>query len=242
MGKTIIEWCDTVWNPVTGCSPISEGCKFCYAKRMSNRLKGRFGYPEDDPFKVTFHPDRLDQPLKWNKSRRIFVCSMGDLFHENVEYHQINEIFGMMYKCDHTFLLLTKRPKRMYDFLDNHIYMGAYWFALDPKYHANIWLGITAENQQCFDERWLILAQIPAAKRFVSIEPMLEDVNIDIFAPWPDWVIVGGLSLPGGKIQAPKREWVDSIVEQCSDAGVPIFLKPNAQYPIERREFPDAGH
>ena len=85
MGKTSIEWCDKSWNPITGCSPVSEGCLHCYAKRMANRLKGRYGYSKDDPFRVTFHPDRLDEPLHWKRPSRIFVVSMGDLFHEQVK-------------------------------------------------------------------------------------------------------------------------------------------------------------
>ncbi len=113
---TKIEWCDEAWNPITGCSPVSEGCKFCYARRMSNRLKGRFGYPKDEPFRVTFHPDRLEKPFKWHKPRRIFVCSMGDLFHDDVKFITYRDIVFQLYRnsyqlTDHWHLV---RPEHRY--------------------------------------------------------------------------------------------------------------------------------
>ena len=245
---TKIEWCDDVWNPVTGCSPISAGCAHCYAKRMAQRLKGRFGYPEDEPFKVTFHPDRLDQPSKWKKPSKIFVCSMGDLFHEDVPKEWIDTIFwriGFDY-IYHTFLILTKRPHRMKEYFDRLLNRyGSGW--------PNLWLGISAENQQTLDDRASILLQIPAAKRFVSLEPMLGPVDLcvpygqgvgDLLIENLSWIIVGGLSLPGGKVVPPVPEWIDDIVEQCDKAGVPLFIKDNARHYTryalqpERREFP----
>ena len=124
--NTKIEWAEASWSPITGCTPISEGCQNCYAKRMATRLKGRFGYPKDDPFRVTFHPDRLYEPLKWKKPRTIFVCSMGDLFHESVTEWQWIEIFDVMRRCitngggvGHKFLILTKRPWTMKMVLEN---------------------------------------------------------------------------------------------------------------------------
>lgn len=128
---TKIEWCEETWNPITGCSPISEGCQNCYAKRMANRLRGRFGYPEDEPFRVTLHPDKLEQPLRWKKPRKIFVCSMSDLFHEDVNDEWLDRIFTTIRQCltykwygetwhpviKHTFLVLTKRPERMKMFI-----------------------------------------------------------------------------------------------------------------------------
>ena len=250
MAETKIEWADRVWNPVTGCTPISEGCTYCYAKRMATRLKGRFGYPEDEPFRVTFHPDRLDQPLKWKKPRRIFVPSMGDLFHKDVRYGAIRDVFDIIEHCSwHTFLVLTKRPLRMGHSIKT-------WFAdIIPD---NLWLGISAENQQTLDERASILLQIPAAKRFVSLEPMLGPVDLTpyiskltvgyrnkdntktIYDNYPvlDWVIIGGLSLPGGKVQTPDPQWIDDIVEQCDNSEIPIFIKENAGYYRHREEFP----
>ncbi len=188
MAKTRIEWAEVVWNPVSGCTPISEGCQNCYAKRMANRLRGRCGYPADDPFRVTLHPEKLEEPLKWKKPRRVFVCSMGDLFHEQVPDEYIAKVWEIMNNAtQHTFLVLTKRPQRMKDFLAR---LGWYIHDRDGypmeavldeggKYTLkNVWLGVTAENQQRADERIPILLQIPAAVRFVSIEPMLGPVVI----------------------------------------------------------------
>lgn len=233
---TKIEWCDESWNPITGCSPISAGCNNCYARRMANRLKGRFGYPANDPFKITFHPDRLDQPLKWKKPRQIFVCSMGDLFHEEIEDHQINSIFLRMVNIDwHTYMILTKRPERMKDFIS----IGTGWRGM----MENIWFGVTAENQQTADDRIPILLQTPAAVRFVSVEPMLERVNpfsgkyLDINNPqWIDWVICGPETGPGARECKP--EWIESLYEQCKAAGVPFFDKRKNYL---AREFPEGA-
>ena len=122
---TKIQWTDESWNPISGCDPNdgnrSEGCKNCYARRMVQRLRGRYGYPKDDPFRVTFHPDRLEQPLKWKKPRRIFVCSMGDLFHKYVGIDFIKDIFQIIAGTKHIYLILTKRPERMESFCDYYI-------------------------------------------------------------------------------------------------------------------------
>ena len=240
---TKIEWCQETWNPVTGCSHAgSPGCDHCYAKRMAQRLKGRYGYPKDDPFKVTSHPDRLDQPLKWEKPRRIFVVSMGDLFHEDVKYEWTDSIWSRMAKCpQHTFLVLTKRPERMSEFVSE---VGVFNYDVLP----NLWLGVTAENQATADERIPILLQIPAAVRFVSVEPMLSEIWIqnylNLYEPttgkpgvkivgadmfgyqqkrFIDWVIVGGESGPCARPMHP--DWARSIRDQCKAAGVPFFFK-----------------
>ena len=167
-----IEWCEETWNPITGCTKVSEGCKNCYAERMAKRLAGRFGYPKDDPFRVTFHPDKLDQPRRWKKPRRIFVCSMGDLFHEDVEEKWIDAVFGEMgIDPQHTFMVLTKRAARMADYINR---AGR---VLNPWPWSNVHLGVTVENQARADERIPILLQIPAAYRFVSYEPALGPVD-----------------------------------------------------------------
>lgn len=252
---TKIEWATETWNPVTGCTPISEGCANCYAKRMSKRLVGRCGYPEDEPFRVTLHPDKLDQPMKWKKPRMIFVCSMGDLFHEDVPNSFLDQIFAVMAKAEqHIFLILTKRPKRakeyilkaMYD--ENCNYQG--WYEAindlgipDVTPMENVWLGVTAENQARADERIPVLLQIPAAKRFVSVEPMLGPVDLSLsdgvdlsmsigtgLKPGKsylinslDWVICGGETGPGARPMHP--DWVRSLRDQCQAAGVPFFFK-----------------
>lgn len=176
MGQTRIEWATHVWNPVSGCYPVSEGCQNCYARRMANRLRGRFGYPEDEPFRVTLHPERLGEPLRWQEPRRVFVCSMGDLFHEDVPDEFIKQVFDAMatdilQPCKHTYMVLTKRPERMLKFFERYTPQGTLpW--------PNVWLGVTAENQARADERIPILLQIPASVRFVSCEPLLGPVDL----------------------------------------------------------------
>jgi len=253
---TKIDWADESWNPITGCNPVSEGCAHCYAKRMAYRLKGRYGYPADDPFKVTWHPDRLDQPLKWKKPKRIFVCSMGDLFHEDVNFKWIVDIIESTIwptRNKHTYLFLTKRPRIMKQFFDNFLA----WERLHKQYP--IWLGVTVEND---NNLWRIeeLLKIPAAKHFVSIEPMLEEIIIPreyltgeyepasiydsfwrIDGPSLDWVIVGGETGPGARPMNP--DWARSIRDQCKEAGVPFFFKKmgsNQPTPDDLmvREFP----
>jgi len=237
---TKIEWCEESWNPVTGCSPVSEGCEHCYARPMAQRLKGRYGYPNDDPFKVTFHPDRLEQPLKWRKPRHIFVVSMGDLFHLEADKKDIARIFWMMGVCDwHTYLILTKRPQEMKAFIKWYKEDYLEQFEIEWPY-SHVWLGVTGENQQRLDERVGILLQIPATKHFVSIEPMLGPVNLHLGdtqtdVVWRrthggsyqreflDWIIVGGESGPGARPMHP--DWVRSIRDQCQEANVPFFFK-----------------
>jgi protein gp37 len=246
---TKIEWTEETWNPVTGCTPISEGCQNCYAKRMAKRLAGRCGYPKDEPFKVTLHLDKLKQPLKWKKPRRIFVCSMGDLFHNDVPINWLQEVFDVMWvNKHHTFLILTKRPDKVLKYIEIAKKLN-YWAVL-----PNVWLGVTAENQQRADERIPILLQIPAAKRFVSVEPMLGPLDLTNirFDKWTvmnllegcgitnrpgymgqslpnvhcnkiDWVICGSESGPNHR--KTKIEWIRDLREQCISANVPFFLK-----------------
>jgi len=227
---TKIEWAKDVWNIVTGCNKISEGCQNCYGLRMAQRLKGRYGYPADDPFKVTIHKDKYDAPFKWKSPRRIFVCSMGDLFHDDVPFKEILTIFDIMYQCpQHTFMVLTKRPARMLEFCSKYGLMpdcnwvtgaGEIW----PK---NVWCGISVENQKRADERIPILLQIPAPIKFLSVEPLLGPVNIKDYS-MIDWVIVGGESGPNARIMHP--EWVTKIRDDCVNNGVPFFFKSWGQW------------
>ncbi len=172
-------WWDHTWSPITGCTKISEGCEHCWAERMAHRLAGRYGYPEaPNQFRPTFHRDKLEQPLKWKKPRRIFVCSMGDIFHDDVNVDWIDSIIGIIEACkQHTFMVLTKRPEnfeeKVLSFYHNNnrkLFSGGF-----PK---NVWIGVTAENQKQADERIPILLTIPAAVRFVSVEPMLGPANL----------------------------------------------------------------
>lgn len=223
---TKIEWAQETWNPITGCSPISEGCEHCYAARMAKRLRGRCGYDRALPFKVTFHEDQLAKPYFWKKPRMIFVCSMGDLFHKDVHSDWIDDVFTVMKLASHhIFLILTKRPERMKEYLSNA-----------PWNLPNVWLGVTAENQQRADERIPVLLDTPARVRFVSVEPMLEPVDLNkkecICSTWRkghtigtylDWVICGGETGPGSRPMHP--DWVRTLQYDCQEAKVPFFFK-----------------
>ncbi|WP_422444318.1 DUF5131 family protein [Thermoanaerobacterium sp. DL9XJH110] len=177
MGQTKIEWATHVWNPISGCTPVSEGCENCYARRMAYRLRGRCGYPEDDPFRVTLHPEKLEEPLKWKKPKRVFVCSMGDLFHPAVPFTFLDKVFDTMLDANwHTYMILTKRPERMREYIESCCEAMDYVGGKFP--FTNIWLGVTVENQQAANERIPILFQIPTAVRFVSCEPLLGPMDL----------------------------------------------------------------
>lgn len=177
MGKTKIEWCDRTWNPITGCSLVSAGCLHCYAERISKRLAGRFGYSKDDPFGVTYHPDRVYEPWKWKKPSLIFVCSMGDLFHPDVPFLLINSIFEVMDPSikpstmgRHRFIILTKRDERMARYAEYREKCGLSW-------PPNVWPGVTVEKE-VYIKRIENLLKVKAKVRVVSIEPMLGPVDI----------------------------------------------------------------
>lgn len=223
--STKIEWCDEVWNPVTGCTPILPECKNCYAKRMAYRLRGRFGYPQDDPFRLTFHPDRIAQPSKWKKPRRIFVCSMGDLFHEKNNVVEQAIIWGTMRRNpQHTFLVLTKRPKWMAKFLILWNSTDS-WDSKDPVLH-NAWLGtsITCEAVKIKRLKWLLKCQ--AFIRFVSVEPMLGPVDLSPVLHDIDWVICGAETGPGRRPM--DLDWARRLRDQCIAADVPFFFKKDS--------------
>ena len=225
------KWWDVSWNPMTGCSPVSEACEHCYAEGMARRFWKPVAGKPSYPFEPTFHPERLDQPLHWRRPRRVFVCSMSDLFHEAFTDEQIGGVFDMFdTTMRHTFMVLTKRPERARELLTR-------WHT-DPAGRkptpVNLWLGVTAENQQRADERIPILLDTPAAVRFVSIEPMLSAADLRPWlAPtvsWPktnrpklDWVILGGETGPGARPMQP--EWALDVYRQCREAGVPLFFK-----------------
>lgn len=210
MAITKIEWTEASWNPVTGCTKISAGCKNCYAERMAKRLKA-MGQPNyRNGFKVTCHPHVLDLPVQWKKPRTIFVNSMSDLFHEDVPPVFVEKIFAIMNRARrHTFQVLTKRPERMTELMTHF------------DWSSNIWMGVTVESGDYMD-RIDLLRTVPAAVRFLSIEPMLgpmPDLNLEKI----DWVIVGGESGPGARLM--KKEWVLQIRDLCISSGVPFFFK-----------------
>ena len=205
-----IEWTEATWNPVTGCTKISQGCKNCYAERLAHRLH-RMGLQRySNGFEVTLHPDVLDLPNTWKKSKLVFVNSMSDLFHPDVPFDYISRVFEVMVGCpQHTFQVLTKRSARLME--------------LAPRlsWPTNVWMGVSVEDSRVRD-RIDDLRNVPAHIRFLSIEPLigpLEHVNLsDIH-----WVIVGGESGPRARAMQP--EWVESLYRQCRTAAVPFFFK-----------------
>lgn len=259
--STKIEWAEETWSPITGCTKISPGCQNCYAERMAQRLKGRFGYPEDEPFRPgTWHDDRLDQPFSWRKPRLVFVCSMGDLFHDDVTVKMMELVMWTMLQANqHTYLLLTKRPELMRQFMVERSWEvrfkgahGLYTLTGWPPRH--IWLGVTAENQEQLNRRGRILMQIEAAKHFVSYEPALGPLDISPDgAPYfyyndlthgepvwcgPDWFICGGES--GGGARPMHPDWARQVRDQCKAAGVPFFMKQmSGRTKAERKAIPE---
>jgi protein gp37 len=205
-----IEWTECTWNPVTGCSKISPGCKHCYAERMALRLQAMGQVNYRNGFNVTTHQHMLDLPLKWRSPRKIFVNSMGDMFHRLVSDDFVAQCFSVMTKAaQHQFQLLTKRSSRLQQ------------MACDLPWPQNVWTGVTVEMAD-YVERIDHLRQTPAAVKFLSLEPLLGPIP-DINLEGIDWVIVGGESGPGARPMAPK--WVIDIRDQCLDAGVPFFFK-----------------
>lgn len=229
--STKIEWTDLTWNPITGCTPVSESCLNYYAKRMAARLAGRCGYPADDPFRVTFHPDKLDIPRKWKKPRRIFVCSMGDLFHSAISAVHICDILDICAQNgNHTFLLLTKRPERMRRLSNARL-----------RYPQNVWCGATAENQARLDERVPHLLETPAKVLFLSLEPLLGPVNLSQWLDRLSWIIIGAETGPGKRPM--NLDWARSVRDQCAEAGIPFFFKKDSNGRstldgVEHHEFP----
>lgn len=209
MGKTTgIEWTDATWNPMTGCTKVSAGCKNCYAERVSLR----FG----DNFKYKFHPDRLAQVGKWGKPRRIFVCSMSDLFQEEATDEQIRQVFEAMGAGPHhTYQVLTKRIER-----------AVVWANYRPgnlPWPTNVWLGTTVENMQAARDRIPVLLESKAPIKFLSVEPLLEQVSLAHWLKGIDWVIAGGESGPNNR--PIKVEWARLVRDECRAAGVPFFFK-----------------
>ena len=272
MADTNISWTNAVWNPVTGCTKVSPGCKNCYAEAMTERFYGKNSFEN-----IVLHPDRLDTPLHWKKPRMIFVNSMSDLFHENIPFEFIDRVFAVMALCpQHTFQILTKRPERMREYMSagTFTFEAAMYSLTSPRVMddfvwplPNVWLGVSVENQKYADERIPLLLQTPAAIRFVSAEPLLGEIRLVAKTTFPpsggiedwlrfianpyakeiwveemvskiqwssfdvhfrtvDWVIVGGES--GANRRECNPEWIQSIADQCRDAGVACFVKQDS--------------
>lgn len=288
---TDIEWCDATWNPIVGCSRVSAGCTQCYAERFVHRglapqhrgltvvRGGRPGWTGE----VRLVADRLAEPLSWKRPRRIFVNSLSDLFHEALSIPDIARVFAVMaHASQHTFQVLTKRPRRMWQILSSELF----WVDVDSassdvcvdndlpeterdrvanlcgaRVLPNLWLGVTAEDQTAANERAWTLCQTPAAVRFISYEPALGPVDftdLDFMPPMRDpspldpvlrfnaltglvsgpceihekvdWVIVGGESGPGAR--PFDLAWARAVVEQCREAGMPVFVKQLGAEPV----------
>lgn len=179
---TKIEWTEATWNPVSGCDKISDGCKNCYAEKMAKRLQAMGAKGYENGFAVTLHPERLNEPTKRKKPTMYFVCSRGDLFHDDVPFEFIDDIFAtMIHNSHHTFQILTKRPERMKQYFARPKELIEEYFPSGVILPApNIWLGVTAENQEQADKRIPILLDTPAHKRFVSIEPMIGKIDLEM--------------------------------------------------------------
>jgi protein gp37 len=212
-----IEWTEATWNPVTGCTQVSPGCAHCYAKTFAERFRGVSGHPYEFGFDLQLRPERLQQPLEWRKPRLIFVNSMSDLFHEEVPDEYIRAVFDVMQRAHwHTFQVLTKRSARL--------------AALAPelRWPDNVWVGVSVENQRWTD-RIDDLRKVPAAVRFLSCEPLLGPLQLNLNGI--HWVIVGGES--GHRARRMKPEWAPSIRDQCIAANVPFFFKQWGAYDEE---------
>lgn len=259
---TKIEWTERVWNPVRGCSVHSRGCTNCYAMKQAHRFAGSGGKYEGltrmsngGPVwtgEVRTVPEMLDAPLHWKKPQRVFVNSMSDLFHEDVGFDFVTKVFAVMARAaEHTFIVLTKRPERMREYLGdtdrklNVLLAGAEMppcAMLDVTWPlTNVWLGVSVEDQATADDRIPLLLETPAAIRWISYEPALGPIDFGgkwskqvgrkaIGGPVPpnfysflNWIVVGGESGPGAR--PFDVQWARSTVRQCKDAGVPVFVK-----------------
>lgn len=212
--NSAIEWTDTTWNPVTGCTKVSAGCDNCYAERFSERFRGVKGHPFRSGFDLTLRPERLLQPLEWKRPRMVFVNSMSDLFHKDIPSAFISAVFETMERANwHTYQVLTKRSSLMQRFLKARY--------KDRPAPANIWLGVSVENAPS-KSRIVHLQKANANIRFLSIEPLIAPVGtLDLDGI--DWVIVGGES--GWGARPMEQEWALDVRDQCIAAGVAFFFK-----------------
>lgn len=246
MGESAIEWTDATWNPVRGCVKVSPGCRSCYAETFAERFRGTPGHPYEQGFDPRLVPEKLGEPLTWRKPRRVFVNSMSDLFGEFVPRAYVAAVFGVMAGCGrHTFQVLTKRADRMrawFEWLNaqtagpyspdrsfivrtmacNHCVEGVDQGAGDPWPLPNVWLGVSVEDRKHGLPRLAHLRETPAALRFLSIEPLLEELGtLDLRGI--GWVIVGAES--GQRARPMDEGWVRSIRDQCAAQRVPFFYK-----------------
>lgn len=208
--KSSIEWTEVTWNPVTGCTKVSAGCKYCYAERLAKRLQVMGVAQYKDGFKLALAPHVLQTPKSWRKPRVVFVNSMSDLFHEQVPINYIQQVFQVMNDTpQHTYQILTKRPGRLKV------------VAEQLTWTDNIWMGTSVENEKV-SHRILDLIDCPAKVKFLSVEPLIGAVE-NLYLYGIDWVIVGGES--GPKARPLKKEWVDAVHQECIRTNTPFFFK-----------------
>src|SRR6266540_1976811 len=210
-----IEWTDATWNPVRGCTKISPGCARCYASTFAERFRGVKGHPYEQGFDLRLVPEKLADPLLWTTSKTIFVNSMSDLFQEDVPDAYIEQVARVMQFADwHTYQVLTKRPERMRALLGSRLAFAASL--------SHVWWGTSVENRKHGLPRIDVLREAPARLRFLSVEPLLEDLG-EINLKGIHWVIVGGES--GAGARPLKESWVTGIRDQCEQSGIPFFFK-----------------
>jgi protein gp37 len=208
--RSAIEWTEATWNPVRGCKKVSSGCKHCYAETFAERFRGVPGHPFEQGFDIRLVPEALDLPRRWRRGRLVFVNSMSDLFQEDVPLEFIQRVFTVMRDCQqHQFQVLTKRAERLLQ-LASHI-----------DWPSNVWMGVSVESAD-YTWRVRLLQRVPAAVRFVSVEPLLGPID-RLPLRGIHWVIVGGES--GHRAREMNPEWARSIRDQCRDTGVAFFFK-----------------
>jgi protein gp37 len=213
--QSTIEWTDATWNPVRGCTKISPGCKHCYAEAFAERFRGVPGHPYELGFEPRLVPSKIDEPLRWKTPRKVFVNSMSDLFHESVPDEYIERVAETMLAANwHQYQVLTKRSARMRDLLRGRLRFAS------VQHH--IWWGVSVENKRYGLPRVKDLQSAPAYVRFLSVEPLLEDLGM-LDLSGIHWVIVGGESGHGAR--PLKKEWVISLQQQCHWKAVPFFFK-----------------
>ena len=209
--KTQIEWTEQTWNPTTGCTKVSAGCKHCYAEVMAKRLKAMGANGYQNGFELSLLPERLNQPIKRKKPTTYFVNSMSDLFHKDVPFSFIDKVFDVIRETpQHRYQILTKRESQLFAYFEN------------TEVPDNVWLGVSVENIKEGLPRIEVLKNIPAKIRFLSIEPLLEDLGEVDFSDI-HWVIVGGES--GNKARPMKESWVLNIQAQCEEQNIAFFFK-----------------
>lgn len=212
--KSAIEWTNSTWNPVTGCTKVSAGCDHCYAERFSERFRGVEGHPFEPGFDLTLRPERLEQPLHWRRPQLIFVNSMSDLFHKEIPDEYILRVFDTMERADwHIYQILTKRSSLMRDFVEKYYE--------DKPVPPHIWLGVSIEDSAAMT-RLRHLKQTNASMRFVSFEPLLGPIG-KVALDGIHWVIVGGESGPGARPM--EADWARSLRDQCRAQRVAFFFK-----------------